>query len=93
LLNMLKSKGTESELYSGVGWGPEIASGAGRPLLPPGLGKSHRILRQVPKNIVKLCGKIEDCFQRYPYAFLPTTYLYSRKKREPYFLTSPRNLP
>jgi hypothetical protein len=27
-----------------VGWGPEMTSGAGRPLLPTGLGKSHRIL-------------------------------------------------
>jgi hypothetical protein len=26
-----------------VGWSPELASGVGRPRIPPGLGKSHRM--------------------------------------------------
>jgi hypothetical protein len=38
-----------------VGWGPEMASGAG-----PGLGKSHCMAWQVPEEGWKLCGKIED---------------------------------
>jgi hypothetical protein len=50
-------------------WGPEMASVAGRLLLPPPLGKSHRMLRQVPKQVWKLCGKIKDWFPKISVCF------------------------
>jgi hypothetical protein len=40
--------------------GPEMASGAGHLLLPPGIGKCHRILSQVYEQVWKLYGKTED---------------------------------
>jgi hypothetical protein len=38
-----------------VGWGPELASAAGRLILSPGLGESHSTLRRVPEQVWKLC--------------------------------------
>jgi hypothetical protein len=35
-------------------------AGAERLRLPPGLGKSELMLRQVPEQVWKLCGKIDD---------------------------------
>jgi hypothetical protein len=55
---------------------------AGRLLLPPGLGKSHRMLWHMPEQVWKLRRKKKKSdVQRYPCAFLVSTYLHSRKKR------------
>jgi hypothetical protein len=63
-----------------VGWGPEMAVGAGRLLVLPGLGKSRRTLWQVPEEVLGLCRKYRTDVQRYPYAFLACIYLHSLKK-------------
>jgi hypothetical protein len=59
-----------------VRWGPEMASGAGRLLVPPWLGKSHRILWQVPEQV----WKNKELMSKDMCAFLISTYLNSRKK-------------
>jgi hypothetical protein len=53
-------RGSEVAAAWWVGRGPEMALGAGRLFLSPGLGKSHRTLWQVPEQVSKLRGKIED---------------------------------
>jgi hypothetical protein len=59
--------------------GPKTASGAGHLLVPPGLGKSYRILWQVPE-IFGNCGKIEDRCPKISVSFSFPIFLYSLKK-------------
>jgi hypothetical protein len=59
--------------------GPEMASGAGRLLLLPGLGKSHHTLWQVPEQVSGL-WKNRVLMSKHMYAFLFSTYLHSPKK-------------
>jgi hypothetical protein len=87
----MSSKGVESWLYGG--WvGVLKFFRAQESLPPPRFGRSHRILRQMPEQFWKICGRIEDSWTKISVCFSASIYLHSCKSyREPYFLTSPRN--
>jgi hypothetical protein len=73
--------------------GPEVASGAGCLLLPPGFEKSHRLLWQVPEQVWGLSKKIGDWYPEISVCFscVHLTSIHA-KKMESYFVTSPRML-
>jgi hypothetical protein len=73
-----------------VGRGPEMASAAGRLLLPPGLGKSDRLLWQVPEQVWGL-WKNGELVSKDIHVLMSAFTSNHLKKREPYFPTSPRN--
>jgi hypothetical protein len=74
-----------------VGWGPEVASGAGQTFLPPGLGKSHRVLWRIPEQVCETTWKNRRLIPKDTHVFFGSSYFNSCKKiREPYFLISSR---